>query len=218
MTHGGAHPSPCQTTAEFLQLAESPWSRTRGRWAWSETSSALAGNLLQGFSPSDAVLTSPLTWFSTPAEARSRGVALGDISRYIGSWTYRAVIYWAADISGRDTLGSGHIEPWIYWAVDISGRGYTGQWAHRVVDILGSGYIGPWIYWAVDIVSWIHRDIVRLAMDKPGNGHIGPWKQRTVDTLDWFNKHSKQNCVGEFETPNKKDGLQLEKLLLGSLA
>ena len=49
MSHGGAHPSPCQTTADVLHLDPDG------------TSSALAGNLYRGgHSPSDAVLTSPL--------------------------------------------------------------------------------------------------------------------------------------------------------------
>ena len=30
MSHGGAHPSPCQTTANVLHLGGSPWSRTCG--------------------------------------------------------------------------------------------------------------------------------------------------------------------------------------------
>ena len=30
MSHGGAHPSPCQTTADNLHLGGSPWSRTCG--------------------------------------------------------------------------------------------------------------------------------------------------------------------------------------------
>ena len=30
MSHGGAHPSPCQTTAKILQLGGLPWSRVLG--------------------------------------------------------------------------------------------------------------------------------------------------------------------------------------------
>ena len=60
MSHGGAHPSPSQTTADVLHLAGSPWPWTRSRWVPERTSSALAGNLhCGGHSPSDAVPTSP---------------------------------------------------------------------------------------------------------------------------------------------------------------
>ena len=45
MSLGGAHPSPCLTTADVLHLGGSPWSRTRGRCSSSGNSSALAGDL-----------------------------------------------------------------------------------------------------------------------------------------------------------------------------
>ena len=60
MSYGGAHPSPCQSTADALNLGGSPWSLTHSRWVSKSTSSSLARNLhCGGHSPGDVVLTSP---------------------------------------------------------------------------------------------------------------------------------------------------------------